>query len=225
MVVSEAMTGCSMDLGRAGQSGANMYLPNASGSFDPFHLIKLANEAVDTVRWARRLACPWEALILLAIPGPPRLPRGGTRLRLQDRKRERRRRSAGRAPWMARVDPVPSHSAPCDHVTGFPPPREGRTCGLIRVFLARGAFRHPPAAGASGQTLSTRLIEVGQERRRLGYRWLDDLLLPEATRSVTVIYFSHGIGLSKQAGLPEGTLGSQRALTATTAPLRVSREP
>ena len=38
------------------------------------------------------------------IPGPARPRCVGTRLRLQDCKRERRRRRAARAPWMARVN-------------------------------------------------------------------------------------------------------------------------
>lgn len=41
---------CSMDMAKSYIVGVAQHLPNASHCFDPFHLIKLANEAVNTVR-------------------------------------------------------------------------------------------------------------------------------------------------------------------------------
>ena len=48
----EAITRCTMDLSQTYQAGANTHLPNAEICFDPFHLVKMANEAVDAVRRA-----------------------------------------------------------------------------------------------------------------------------------------------------------------------------
>ncbi len=41
---------CSMDMAKSYIAGVGEHLPNALPCFDPFHLIKLANEAVNTVR-------------------------------------------------------------------------------------------------------------------------------------------------------------------------------
>ena len=41
-----------MDMARSYIGGVREHLPNAQACFDPFHIIKLANEAVDAVRRA-----------------------------------------------------------------------------------------------------------------------------------------------------------------------------
>jgi len=51
---------------------------------------------------------------------------------------------------------------------------ERRACRL--AGLSRDAFRHPPEPAAATQTLSARIIELAQVRRRFGYRRLHDLL-------------------------------------------------
>jgi len=54
---------------------------------------------------------------------------------------------------------------------------ERRGCRL--AGLSRDAFRHPPTLSATTQTLSARIVELAQVRRRFGYRRLHDLLRPE----------------------------------------------
>jgi putative transposase len=54
---------------------------------------------------------------------------------------------------------------------------ERRACRL--AGLSRDAFRHPPIPSVETQTLSTRIVELAQVRRRFGYRRLHDLLRPE----------------------------------------------
>ena len=49
---AQAITNVGLDLGAAYQAGARMHCPNAVGSFDPFHVVALANKAVDEVRRA-----------------------------------------------------------------------------------------------------------------------------------------------------------------------------
>lgn len=49
---AHAITDVSLDLGLAYQAGAREHCPNAVVSFDPFHVIALANEAMDQVRRA-----------------------------------------------------------------------------------------------------------------------------------------------------------------------------
>ncbi|WP_276968194.1 ISL3 family transposase [Metallibacterium scheffleri] len=49
---AKAITDVSLDLGAAYQAGARTQCPNAVVSFDPFHVIALANEALDQVRRA-----------------------------------------------------------------------------------------------------------------------------------------------------------------------------
>jgi len=49
---AEAITDVSLDLGAAYQAGARKHCPKAVVSFDPFHVIALANEALDQVRRA-----------------------------------------------------------------------------------------------------------------------------------------------------------------------------
>ncbi|NYE31239.1 transposase [Rhodanobacter sp. K2T2] len=49
---AKAITDVSLDLGAAYQAGAREHCPNAVVSFDPFHVIALANEALDQVRRA-----------------------------------------------------------------------------------------------------------------------------------------------------------------------------
>lgn len=41
---------CAMDMAKSYQAGARRHLPNAQICFDPFHLVKLANEALEAVR-------------------------------------------------------------------------------------------------------------------------------------------------------------------------------
>lgn len=54
---------------------------------------------------------------------------------------------------------------------------ERRACRL--AGLSRDAFRHPPQPSAATQSLSARIVELAQMRRRYGYRRLHDLLRPE----------------------------------------------
>lgn len=49
---AKAITDVSLDLGAAYQAGAREHCPNAAVSFDPFHVVALANEALDQVRRA-----------------------------------------------------------------------------------------------------------------------------------------------------------------------------
>lgn len=49
---AKAITDVSLDLGAAYQAGAHEHCPNAAVSFDPFHVVALANEALDQVRRA-----------------------------------------------------------------------------------------------------------------------------------------------------------------------------
>ena len=49
---AQAITDVSLDLGLAYQAGARAHCPNAVVSFDPFHVVALANEALDQVRRA-----------------------------------------------------------------------------------------------------------------------------------------------------------------------------
>lgn len=48
----EAIERCSLDMARSYIAGVRDHLPNAQACFDPFHLVKLANEALETVRRA-----------------------------------------------------------------------------------------------------------------------------------------------------------------------------
>jgi transposase len=49
---AQAITDVSLDMGRAYQAGARKHCPNAVVSFDPFHVVALAHEAMDQVRRA-----------------------------------------------------------------------------------------------------------------------------------------------------------------------------
>lgn len=49
---AKAITDVSLDLGAAYQAGTREHCPNAKISFDPFHVVALANEALDQVRRA-----------------------------------------------------------------------------------------------------------------------------------------------------------------------------
>lgn len=49
---AEAITDVSLDMGLAYQAGTREHCPNAKISFDPFHVVALANEALDQVRRA-----------------------------------------------------------------------------------------------------------------------------------------------------------------------------
>src|SRR5690606_19769711 len=49
---AEAITDVSLDLGAAYQAGAREHCPNAAISFNPFHVVALANAALDQVRRA-----------------------------------------------------------------------------------------------------------------------------------------------------------------------------
>jgi len=49
----------SMDMSRSYQSGARRHCPKATLVFDKFHVIKLANEAVDKVRRRESRELPW----------------------------------------------------------------------------------------------------------------------------------------------------------------------
>ncbi len=53
-----AIERCSMDMAKSYIAGVAEHLPNALPCFDPFHLIKLANEAVNTVRRSEVAAEP-----------------------------------------------------------------------------------------------------------------------------------------------------------------------
>ena len=56
----EAVTDASIDMGAASEAGIKENFPNAEITFDKFHVIKLANEAVDQVRRAsQRTPSPW----------------------------------------------------------------------------------------------------------------------------------------------------------------------
>lgn len=48
----DAIERCSMDMAKAYIVGVQQHLPKALACFDPFHLVKLANEALDSVRRA-----------------------------------------------------------------------------------------------------------------------------------------------------------------------------
>ena len=48
----EAIERCSMDMAKGYIAGVQQHLPKALPCFDPFHLVKLANEALDSVRRA-----------------------------------------------------------------------------------------------------------------------------------------------------------------------------
>ena len=54
---------------------------------------------------------------------------------------------------------------------------ERRACRL--AGLSRDAFRNEPVPTPVTQTLSAKLVELAQARRRFGYRRLHDLLRPE----------------------------------------------
>lgn len=47
---AKAITDISLDLGLAYQAGARQHCPNAAVSFDPFHVVALANDALEEVR-------------------------------------------------------------------------------------------------------------------------------------------------------------------------------
>lgn len=49
---AEAIERCTMDMARSYLSGVGKQLPNAALCFDPFHMVKLANEALEQVRRA-----------------------------------------------------------------------------------------------------------------------------------------------------------------------------
>jgi transposase len=49
---AEAIERCTMDMARSYISGVGKHLPNAALCFDPFHMVKLANEALEQVRRA-----------------------------------------------------------------------------------------------------------------------------------------------------------------------------
>ena len=53
-----AIERCSMDMAKSYQAGVRQHLPNALMCFDPFHLIKLANEALEAVRRAEVSTVP-----------------------------------------------------------------------------------------------------------------------------------------------------------------------
>jgi len=48
----DAIERCTMDMANSYIAGVRTHLPNAQACFDPFHMIKLANEALETVRRA-----------------------------------------------------------------------------------------------------------------------------------------------------------------------------
>ena len=54
----EAVTRCTLDMARSYISGVTTHLPNAQLCFDPFHMVKLANEALEAVRRAEVLKEP-----------------------------------------------------------------------------------------------------------------------------------------------------------------------
>jgi putative transposase len=54
---------------------------------------------------------------------------------------------------------------------------ERHACRL--VGLSRTSYREPPSADMATQELSTRIVELAQERRRFGYRRIHDLLTRE----------------------------------------------
>jgi len=49
---------CTMDMARSYIAGVSEHLPNAASCFDPFHLVKLANEALEVVRRAEVVVEP-----------------------------------------------------------------------------------------------------------------------------------------------------------------------
>jgi len=51
---------------------------------------------------------------------------------------------------------------------------ERRACSL--VGLSRDSYRNPPEPDAATRALSSRIVEIAQERRRFGYRRVHDLL-------------------------------------------------
>ena len=53
---------------------------------------------------------------------------------------------------------------------------ERHACRL--VGLSRDSYRHPPVVDVMTQTLSAKIIEIAQIRRRFGYRRIHDLLRP-----------------------------------------------
>jgi transposase len=57
----EAIAWASIDMSQSYQAGARRYAPNAQLVFDKFHVIKLANEALDQVRRAEMKRLPEEA--------------------------------------------------------------------------------------------------------------------------------------------------------------------
>lgn len=57
----QAVNWASIDMSQSYQAGARRYVPNAQLVFDKFHVIKLANEAVDAVRRAEMKRLPDEA--------------------------------------------------------------------------------------------------------------------------------------------------------------------
>jgi len=64
-------------------------------------------------------------MFLVVIPGPPALSAGGTGLRSQDCKRERRRRPAGRASGATRPNPCCSSNKPNGFRVAAPWSRRG----------------------------------------------------------------------------------------------------
>lgn len=54
----QAITDISMDMSKAFQAGARRQCPQAQVSFDPFHIVKLATEALDQVRRAETKRAP-----------------------------------------------------------------------------------------------------------------------------------------------------------------------
>ena len=57
---------------------------------------------------------------------------------------------------------------------------ERHACRL--VGLSRDSYRHPPVVDVMTQTLSAKIIEIAQIRRRFGYRRIHDLLRPSFPR-------------------------------------------
>ena len=53
---------------------------------------------------------------------------------------------------------------------------ERRACRL--VGLSRDSYRYPPAPDVMTQSLSAKIVEIAQQRRRFGYRRIHDLLRP-----------------------------------------------
>lgn len=59
-----AVDWASIDMSKSYQAGARRYMPNAQLVFDKFHVIKLANEAVDAVRRAEMKRLPEDASVM-----------------------------------------------------------------------------------------------------------------------------------------------------------------